>query len=159
MFLYAKLLWGERSGCVVKLHGRLAETWLVACEAAPLQGSVHKMEKSSAKYRSFISLLKNKLEMSFHFAFFSWRGGWHLFYICGFSQNQLCRGGLGQRNPGLSGPFSLDLVKAFGSWRRCWHSQWYCQVQIISTNIRWMSSFAVDWLINCIPACPPTFQW
>lgn len=71
MVLYARLLREECSGNVVKLHGRLAETWLVACEAALLQGSVHKMEKSSAKYRSFISLLKTSLEMFFHFAFSS----------------------------------------------------------------------------------------
>lgn len=57
----------------------------MACEAALLQGSVHKMEKSN----SFISLLKTKLEVSFHFASSSGRGGWHLFYSCGSSQNQL----------------------------------------------------------------------
>lgn len=98
LFVYATLLREECSICVVTLHGSPAETWLVACEAALLQGSVHKMEKSS----SFISLVKTKLEISFHFAFSSWRGGWYLFYSWGSSQNQLCREGPGQRNPGLS---------------------------------------------------------
>lgn len=127
MFLYTKLLRGECCGCVVKLHRRLAETWLVACGAALLQGSVLKMEKSSAKYGSSISLLKRKL--SLHFALFSWRGGWRLFYICGSSQNQLCRRGPGQRNPGLL----VSVVKSLGPEGNV-DTKWDHQVQTTSTN-------------------------
>lgn len=85
--MYATLLREECSICVVTLHGIPAETWLVACEAALLQGSVHKMEKSS----SFISLVKTKLEISFHFpSLLEEVGG--IYFIAGALHKTSCAG-------------------------------------------------------------------
>lgn len=131
MFLYAKLLRGECCGCVVKLHRRLAEGWLKPgwwpVEQHCYKGLCIKWKKVVPSTVLFIFLLKTKL--SLHFALFSWRGGWHLFYICGSSQSQLCRGGPGQRSPGLP----ASVVKSLGPEGNV-DAKWDHQVQTTSTN-------------------------
>lgn len=69
---------------VAKLHRSLAETWLIACEAAPLITRLcASNRRNSSSTVSFTSPLKTELEMSFRFAPSSWRrGGWDLFYSC-----------------------------------------------------------------------------